>query len=389
MMINEMGREGRCASRRKGLVWLVVLAMHGVAFAGGEAAEADDCCDISKAGLMRSHLAANEEETLVAAEATHEEGEGQAADGKPAGEAPEGMVWIPGGEFTMGQEGLYPEEAPEHRVSVDGFWMAEHPVTNLQFAEFIEETGYETVAERAPDPADFPGVPPELLVPGSVVFVQPEAADPQGNISQWWQWMPGATWNKPEGPGSSIEDRMDHPVVHVAYEDAVAYVEWAGGQLPTEAQWERAARGGLEGKLYIWGNEFKPEGEHMANTWQGKFPVENTEEDGFAGSSPVKSFPPNGYGLYDMAGNVWEWTSTWYNLAYYRTADGKHNPQGPPREESHDPREPGTPKLVIRGGSFLCAPNYCYRYRPAARSAGDLDTGTSHQGFRLVIVPSS
>ncbi len=301
------------------------------------------------------------------------------------GPAPDGMVWIPGGTFTMGSDTGYPEEAPAHEVSVDGFWMSVHEVTNRQFANFVEETGYVTVAERPMNPADFPGVPAEALVPSSVVFVPPESADLRGAITQWWKIVPGANWRHPEGPGSSIEDRMDHPVVHVAYEDAEAYAKWAGGRLPTEAEWERAARGGLEGKTYAWGDELQPDGKTMANTWQGRFPVENDEGDGFYRTAPVGSYPPNGYRLQDVAGNVWEWTSDWYSPSYYRESTGMHNPQGPPQEKSFDPSEPGLAKRTTRGGSFLCADNYCRRYRPAARSPVTPDTGTSHIGFRIVM----
>lgn len=340
----------------------------------------ESCCELpASRGVMMAQTANT---------ATQAEDDVDPASG-PKGPAPEGMVWVPGGEFVMGSDETYPEERPAHRVSVDGFWMDKHPVTFEAFAAFVEATDYKTVAERELDPADFPGVPEDLLVPGSIVFVMPEQADTRGNIAQWWQYVPGASWRHPEGPGTTYEDRLDHPVVHVAYEDAKAYADWAGKQVPTEAQWERAARGGLEEKMYSWGNEFMPGGKRMANTWQGKFPIENTADDGFVGTSPVGSFPANGYGLYDMAGNVWEWTSDWYNVTYYREAEGEHNPTGPPEADSADPKEPGLAKRVARGGSFLCAPSYCLRYRPSARSPSTPDTSTSHTGFRLVRLPGS
>ncbi|MEX2672708.1 MAG: formylglycine-generating enzyme family protein [Phycisphaeraceae bacterium] len=300
----------------------------------------------------------------------------------------DGMVWVPGGAYQRGSNEAYPEEGPRHEVSVDGFWMDKHPVTNRQYAAFVEATDYVTVAEKKPEAALFPGAAEEDLVPGSVVFVQPEQdVNLRGHVGQWWQWVPGAYWRAPEGPGSSIADRMDHPVVHVAYEDAKAYADWAGKKLPTEAQWERAARGGLEGKMYVWGDEMMPDDQHLANTWQGKFPVENAVEDGHAGTSPVMSFPANGYGLYDMAGNVWEWTSDWFHPQSYRDAAGEHNPVGPAREESFSPSDPGRAVRAMRGGSYLCATSYCLRFRPSARSATTPDTATTHLGFRCIKDP--
>jgi sulfatase modifying factor 1 len=275
---------------------------------------------------------------------------------------------------------------PIHPVDLDGFWIDRTPVTNARFARFVQATGYVTVAERKPDPRDFPGAPPELLVPGSIVFTPPTGPVPLDNPSAWWTYAPGASWKHPEGPGSSIDDRQDHPVVQVSWDDAVAYAKWAGRRLPTEAEWEYAARGGLAQKPYAWGDEFQPGGRIMANTWQGRFPTENKREDGHARTSPVGTFPPNGFGLSDMAGNVWQWCSDWYRPDYY-VRSPKANPKGPP--DSLDPMEPGVPKRVQRGGSFLCCDQYCSRYMPGGRGKGAADTGSSHVGFRCVISPST
>lgn len=305
---------------------------------------------------------------------------------------PEGMVWVPGGTFLMGSDRHYPEEAPAHRVTVDGFWMDCCAVTNDQFRRFVEETGYVTVAERVPDPADYPGAKPELLVPASVVFRPPRHRVDLRNHFNWWAYVPGANWRHPFGPDSSIDGLGDHPVVHIAYEDAEAYARWAGKELPTEAEWEFAARGGLDGATYAWGDEFTPGGRFMANTWQGEFPIQNLALDGFEWTAPVRSFPPNGYGLYEMIGNVWEWTSDWYqphSEAVHSTCCARMNPRGGERERSIDPRTPAIriPRKVIKGGSYLCAPNYCRRYRPAARVAQPVDTSTCHLGFRCIIRP--
>jgi formylglycine-generating enzyme len=311
-------------------------------------------------------------------------------------DAPEGMVWIPGGEFSMGLADPRPlprggreamiDARPIHRVAVDGFWMAKTPVTNAQFAKFVDATGYVTVAERPLDPADFPGVPEHLLVPGAMVFANPESVRGLNNYQQWWRWVQGAQWRHPLGPESSIEGMEDYPVVQVGWEDAVAYAEWAGGRLPTEAEWEFAARGGLTGMPYPWGEELTPNGEWQANIWQGEFPVENTAADGFAGLAPVAMFAANGYGLYDMGGNIWEWCADWYHSRAYamRIADGEPvvNPQGPDR--SFDPSEPGTPKRSTRGGSFLCTDQYCTRYMVGTRGRGEPNSGALHTGFRIV-----
>jgi formylglycine-generating enzyme required for sulfatase activity len=306
---------------------------------------------------------------------------------KPPAKAVAGMIWIPGGSYWMGsEEPNMPDARPLHRVYVDGFWMSKTVVTNEQFAKFVKATGYVTIAERKPRAEDFPGAPPEKLVAGSVVFAPPSRPVPLDNHLVWWSYVPGANWKHPEGPESSIRDRMNHPAVHVAYADAAAYCEWSGARLPTEAEFEFAARGGLDRKRYDWGDDFEPDGKHMANTFQGHFPDHNTAEDGYLATSPVASFPPNGYGLYDISGNVFEWTSDWYRADYYQTlmAAGEValNPKGP--QNSFDPSEPGVAKRVQRGGSFLCTDQYCTRYVPGGRGKGDPDTGTNHLGFRCV-----
>ena len=290
------------------------------------------------------------------------------------------MVPIPGGEFLMGSERFYPEERPARRVAVDGFWIDRGPVTVAEFRRFVEATGYVTVAERPLDPADFPGADPALLVPGSLVFRKTQGPVDLRDVLQWWDYEPGATWR--DGPD-------DHPVTHVAFEDAETYATWAGKELPTEAEWERAARGGLEGAAFAWGDEHSPGGRPMANTWQGRFPWENLRTDGYEGTSPVGAFPPNGYGLLDVTGNVWEWTADFF-AARSPGASAKpccvpRNPRVAPGR-SFDAAQPGTPipRRVIKGGSHLCAPNYCLRYRPSARQAEGVDTSTQHIGFRCI-----
>jgi formylglycine-generating enzyme required for sulfatase activity len=299
------------------------------------------------------------------------------------------MVWIPGGTFLMGSDSHYPEEAPAHRVTVDGFWIDQKTVTNREFARFVAKTGYVTVAERVPDPADYPGARPELLVPASTVFVAPPHRVDLGNAYNWWTYVPGADWRHPQGPGSSIRKKPDHPVVHVAWADVEAYARWVGKELPTEAEWEFAARGGLEGAEFAWGEDFNPAGRWMANTWQGEFPIHNTKQDGYEGTAPVGSYPANGHGLYDMIGNVWEWTTDWYQ-AHGEPAHAcctVANPRGGDRDQSYDPQLPHVriPRRVMKGGSHLCAPNYCRRYRPAARMPQPIDTATSHLGFRCIV----
>jgi formylglycine-generating enzyme required for sulfatase activity len=312
----------------------------------------------------------------------------------PPGQAPAGMVWVPGGDFRMGTddpEASLPEK-PAHPVRVNGFWMDATEVTNAQFAAFVRATGYLTVAERKPDwnelreqlPPGTPKPPDDQLVPGSLVFTPPIQPVDLGDVAQWWTWTPGANWRHPEGPGSDLRGRDRHPVVHVAFEDAQAYAAWAGKRLPTEAEWEWAARGALAGKRYAWGDEKAPGGRRLANTFQGHFPEKNTRDDGFAGTAPVRSFPPNGYGIYDLIGNVWEWTGDWYDAEAFQRASQQAslNPSGPVR--SFDPQEPAVPKRVTKGGSFLCSDNYCVNYRPSARQGTAYDTGASHIGFRCV-----
>jgi len=299
------------------------------------------------------------------------------------------MIQIPGGIFAMGSDDFYPEEAPVHEVEVDGFWIDEHPVTVAAFRRFVKETGYVTVAERTPDIENFPGADPSLLVPGSLVFDPPDHPVDLRDPSNWWAYQPGAEWRHPEGPGSTLSGRERHPVTQVASEDAEAYAGWIGKALPTEAEWEFAARGGLGGATFVWGEDFAPKGRMMANTWQGEFPWQNLETDGFRGTSPIKSFPPNGYGLFDMAGNVWEWTSDYFTAfaAPQHSCCVPRNPRALSAEASRIPDEPGghIPRKVIKGGSHLCAPNYCLRYRPAARQSETVDTSTSHIGFRCIV----
>jgi formylglycine-generating enzyme len=317
------------------------------------------------------------------------------------GAAPEGMVWIPGGEFSMGSaaNGTGSDEmpmasndaGPVHRVRVDGFWIDATPVTNEQFEKFVKATGYVTIAERTPTKEEFPTAPAENLVAGSVVFVPTDHDVPLNNHYQWWSYVKGANWRHPLGPQSNIKGKEKYPVVQIAYPDAEAYAKWAGKRLPTESEFEFAARGGLSGKVYVWGDEFRPGGKWMANTWQGKFPVKDAGEDGYAGIAPVKSFPPNGYGLYDVAGNVWEWCSDWYRPDYYQTLADKggvaDNPKGP--DSPFDPAEPDEKKRVHRGGSFLCNDQYCSRYIVGTRGKGEVNTGTNHLGFRCVRSPAN
>jgi formylglycine-generating enzyme len=317
------------------------------------------------------------------------------------GAAPEGMVWISGGEFSMGSDasgealcslpGVTRDAQPIHRVYVDGFWMDKTEVTNEEFEKFAKATGYITVAERTPTTAEFPGAPPENLVAGSVVFTPPDHAVALNNHYQWWSYVKGANWRHPLGPGSDLKGKEKNPVVHIAYDDAVAYAKWSGKRLPTEAEWEFAARGGLDGKLYPWGDELKPNGKWMANIYEGHFPNQDAGEDGFAGIAPVAQFPANGYGLYDMAGNVWEWCSDWYRADYYtqlaRAGGVTRNPQGP--ETPFDPAEPAERKRVHRGGSFLCTDQYCTRYMVGTRGKGEVSTGSNHLGFRCVRSPNA
>jgi formylglycine-generating enzyme required for sulfatase activity len=315
--------------------------------------------------------------------------------GPPPGPAPKGMVWVPGGEFSMGAEDPRPlpqgghdpmEDArPIHRVHVDGFWMDATEVTNAEFARFVKATGYVTVAERKPRAEDYPGAPPENLVAGSVVFSPPPRPVPLDDHYRWWSYVQGANWRHPSGRARSLAGRDAYPVVHVAYEDAEAYARWAGKRLPTEAEWEFAARGGAPGRVYVWGDDFRPQGTWMANTYQGRFPHASQPEDGYPAAAPVARYPANAYGLYDVAGNVWEWTSDWYRPDTYarRAAAGvARNPAGP--DTPFDPAEPTEKKRVHRGGSFLCNDQYCVRYMVGTRGKGEVTTGSDHLGFRCV-----
>jgi formylglycine-generating enzyme required for sulfatase activity len=312
-----------------------------------------------------------------------------------ANRAPSGMVWIPGGEFTMGTDSElgWPAEKPAHRVRLDGFWMDQTDVTNAQFRAFVEATSYLTTAEKPPDaeellrqlPPGTPPPPPEKLVPGSLVFQPTQGPVDTRDFSQWWHWTPGASWRHPEGPDSGIDGKDDHPAVHVSWIDAAAYAQWAGKRLPTEAEWEFAARGGLDRKPYSWGDDPPSDTNIRANLWQGEFPCQNTAADGYVRTSPVRAFPANGYGLYDMSGNVWQWCGDWYQADLYRARAGRGvivNPTGP--KKSFDPRQPYSPLRVQKGGSFLCNDAYCTRYRPSARHGCTPDTGMSHIGFRCV-----
>jgi len=291
----------------------------------------------------------------------------------------------------MGSEDFYPEERPVRVVEVDGFWMDERPVTVAEFSRFVQATGYVTVAERPLDPVEYPDADPDLLHPGSLVFHSTTGPVDLRDYMQWWDYVPGAQWRHPQGPGSTVEGLASHPVTQVTAEDADAYATWVGKELPTEAEWEFAARGGLEGAIFAWGNDFAPQGRLMANTWQGEFPWQNLMIDGFALTSPVGYFPANGYGLFDMTGNVWEWTSDYFTTPDPDAAEhaccAPHNPRVTTAEGSLVPDEPGghIPRRVTKGGSHLCAPNYCMRYRPAARQSEPIDTSTSHIGFRCII----
>jgi formylglycine-generating enzyme len=301
------------------------------------------------------------------------------------------MIRITGGTFRMGSDRHYPEEAPVHRVTVDDFLIDRTPVTNRRFRDFVRATGHVTFAERRPDPKDYPGALAHMLYAGSLVFAPPDHPVDLRNWSQWWTLLKGADWRHPYGPKSSIHGLDNHPVVHVTYVDALAYADWAGKDLPSEAEWEFAARGGLDQAEFAWGAELTPDGRQMANTWQGAFPFQNLAQDGFERTSPVTAFPPNGYGLYDMIGNVWEWTSDFYAPKHPTDAVKAccipENPRGGREEQSFDPCQPETriPRRVLKGGSHLCAPNYCRRYRPAARHPQPVDTSTSHVGFRCII----
>jgi formylglycine-generating enzyme len=313
-------------------------------------------------------------------------------DLSPPGPPPaKDMVWVPGGEFLMGSSEFYPEERPVHRVAVDGFWMDDHPVTNAEFRRFVKATGYVTTAEQAPDTEQYPGADPNLMVPGSLVFHMTPGPVDLDDYRNWWAYVPGSQWRHPEGPGSTLHGRDRHPVVHVSFDDVIAYVQWIGKQLPTEAEWEYAARGGLDQRIFVWGDEFMPKGKVMANTWHGQFPWERIPVHGFDRTSPVRSFPANGYGLFDMAGNVWEWTSDFFTPSHPDEVEHPccmpRNPRITSPEGSYGLGQPGDhiPRKVTKGGSHLCAPNYCLRYRPAARSGETVESSTGHIGFRCVV----
>jgi sulfatase modifying factor 1 len=312
----------------------------------------------------------------------------------PPGPAPDkDMVWIPGGTFLMGSNNHYADEAPAHPVAVSGFWIDRYQVTNAAFRRFVKETCYVTVAERVPDASSYPGAKSELLVAGSVVFRQPPGRVPMASHYAWWDWMPGADWRHPQGPGSNFHGRERHPVLHVAWEDVAAYAAWAGKEIPTEAEWEYACRGGHDAWPYAWGDELAPKGRMMANYWQGEFPWQNLALDGFERTAPVGSFPANGYGLVDMIGNTWEWTSDWYAARHELPSPccgTARNPGGGSQAESVDARDAAAiPRRVLKGGSWACAENYCQRYRPAARMAHPVDTGTNHISFRCVVRPAA
>ncbi len=305
----------------------------------------------------------------------------------PPGPAPEGMVWIPGGTFWMGCDDCkMPDAEPVHLVYVDGYWMDKTPVTNAQFTQFVAATGYVTIAEQKPDPKDFPGVPLDKLVAGSAIFNPPKQAVPLDNAYVWWRYQPGASWKHPEGPKSNFKGRADHPVVHIAWVDAVAYAKWAGKRLPTVAEFEFGARGGLDRNKFAWGNDLKPGGKWPANIWQGKFPEADAGEDGYKTvTSPVTAFPPNGFGLYDVGGNVWQWCADWYRPDYFEkiaSSTAVKNPNGP--SDSYDPQEPSVPKRVQKSGSLMCSDQYCARYHVGSRGKGAEDSGASHVGFRCV-----
>jgi formylglycine-generating enzyme len=321
-----------------------------------------------------------------AAGGSSESNEIAATDQIPPTPAPEGMVWVPGGTFWMGADDASMADAkPVHEVKISGFWMDRTEITNRQFARFVKATGYVTIAERKPDPKDYPDAPPEKLVPGSIVFTPPAGRVSLDDPLVWWRYVKGASWRHPEGPGSTIERKDDHPVVQICWYDALAYANWAGKRLPTEAEWEYAARGKLARSRYVWGDERLPGGKWQANIWEGRFPDQNTVDDGFARTALVGSFPPNGFGLSDMAGNVWEWCSDWYRPVYESTP--RENPTGP--TSSLDPDEVNVPKRVQRGGSFLCSDLYCTRYLPGARGKGAPDSAANHIGFRCVLSPKT
>jgi formylglycine-generating enzyme required for sulfatase activity len=364
-------------------------AWHRLAIAAALGISIGACRDAGQPGGTTAAEHAGHAAPAAAPAADDQRAKAVRIESTPApGPAPEGMTWIPGGVFWMGCEGCGIADAlPVHLVRVDGFWMDSTPVTNAAFRRFVQATNYVTVAERPLDPRDFPGVPPQFVVPGSAVFAPTMQPVPLDSPLRWWRYTPGANWKHPDGPGSTLQGRDDHPVVHVAFEDATAYAAWAGKRLPTEAEFEFAARGGLDRQPYSWGSELNPGGKAAANIWQGRFPAKDLAADGYAGTSPVTAFPPNGFGLRDMGGNVWQWCADWYRPDAYRAAEdvskAVHNPPGP--ADSFDPDEPGAAKRVVRGGSYLCTDQYCARYLVGSRGKSEITSGTSNLGFRLVM----
>jgi formylglycine-generating enzyme required for sulfatase activity len=378
MMANNKPRSSFVLSARRILVLLVCIC--GIVMnrsAGTQNAAAQSGLMQCDSGMSRHSLHAAALETASYPLAPARSGSSQ--------DGPAGMVWIPGGRFWMGTDHM--EDAqPVHQVEVKGFWMDRTDVTNEEFARFVQSTGYVTIAERPLNPKEFPNLAPEDLAPGSVVFTPPAKPVPLDRPLAWWRFVKGANWRHPEGPGSDVRGKEKYPVVHIAWPDAVSYAKWTGKRLPTEAEWEFASRGGRDRQNYSWGNELNPHGKWMANTFQGHFPDKNNSADGYAGVAPVASFPPNDFGLYDMSGNVWQWVSDWYRPDYYallrQEGEIAIDPHGP--RDSLDPQEPGVPKRVQKGGSFLCTDQYCERYMPGARGKGDPETGTNHLGFRCV-----
>src|SRR5208283_1358201 len=379
MMAKENSRSSLLLSAGRILLLLLCfcgIAMNRSAVAQNAAAQSSPPlqCD---SGMSRHSLHAAALESAAHPLAPAKSGSSQ--------DAPAGMVWIPGGRFWMGTDHM--EDAqPVHQVEVNGFWMDRTDVTNEEFARFVKATGYITIAEHPLDRKEFPNLPSEDLAPGSVVFTPPAAPVPLDHPLAWWRFAKGANWRHPEGPNSDLRGKGKYPVVQIAWPNAEAYAKWAGKRLPTEAEWEFAARGGRDRKNYPWGNNLNPNGKWMANTFQGHFPDKNSSEDGYAGVAPVASFPANDFGLYDMSGNVWQWVSDWYRPDYYAQLRREElvaiNPQGP--RDSLDPQELGVPKRVQKGGSFLCTDQYCERYMPGARGKADPETGTNHLGFRCV-----
>jgi len=386
--------------QRSGLVVsALILASMATADGVGTLTAPPACCGAGQSRVLAMLSAAPQSDILTSATALANQTTATTTKATDTGTTPPGMVWIPGGEFTRGTDDptAWPAERPSNGAKVNPFWMDRTEVTNADFAKFVEATGYLTTAETTPTLEEImaqvpPGTPPppvEALVPGALVFTPPSEPVPLTDESKWWTWAPGSSWRHPEGPGTSIAGKEKHPVVMVSWLDAQAYAKWAGKRLPTETEWEFAARGGLDKNTFIWGNEFEPQGKIMANIWQGEFPNNNTVEDSFNRTAPVGSFPPNGYGLVDMGGNVWEWCSDWFQVDLYSTLDKTkvaENPQGPAK--SSNPNHPFAQERVIRGGSFLCHPSYCSSYRPSARLGNTPDTGMSHLGFRLVKSPT-